>query len=142
MCCVHPEIDRYALWTMRAWNFPTTEKSIITCNQCEHINRIQAEQQEWQEMPLDTAFFIGRDIMNMKVVEMARGRMGVGNMDLLPEFKSRNDMEIGQELLRRIGGTPSYEQIVSKYKEARDVTRHAGVGNMLPLAKKLRWMAS
>ena len=128
MCRVHPEIDRYALWTMRAWNFPTTENSIITSNQCEHINRLQAEQQEWQEMPLDTAFFIGRDIMNAKVAEMARGRMGFGNMDLLPEFKSRDDMQIGQELLRRIGGTPPYEQIVSKYKETRDVTRHAGVG--------------
>ena len=35
---------------MQACNFPTTERSIITSNQCEHINRVQAEQQEWQEI--------------------------------------------------------------------------------------------
>ena len=38
----------------------------------------------------------------------------------------------GQDLLRRIGSTPSYDQIVSKYKETRDITRHAGYGGYNP----------
>ena len=86
MSHIATEIDKYGLWTAKAWNFPTTENSIFTSNQCEHINRVQAEQQEWQEMPIDTAFYIGRDLMNAKVVEIARGKLGVGNLDLLPEY--------------------------------------------------------
>ena len=42
--------------------------------------------------------------------------------------KTKDDQRKGEDLLRRIGSVPSYEQIISKYKEERDLTRHAGAG--------------
>ena len=46
---VAPEIEKFSLWTARSWNYPTTEDSIVTSNQCEHINRLAAEQQNWTQ---------------------------------------------------------------------------------------------
>ena len=54
--------------------------------------------------------------------------INTGNFALLPEYKTKNDVGTGEDLLRRIGSTPSYEQIIGKYKDERDVTRHAGAG--------------
>ena len=125
---IHKEINKYGIWTMRAWDFPTTERSIITSNQCEHVNRLVKEQQNWVECPIDVAFHIGRDLQNAKVVEIARGLINTGNFALLPEYKTKNDVGTGEDLLRRIGSTLSYEQIIGKYKDERDVTRHAGAG--------------
>ena len=126
MVHVHNDIEKYALWTMEAWNYPTTENSILTSNQCEHINRVNQEQQDWQEMPVDKAFLIGRDMQKAKVYEMARGMMGLGNLELLPEFRSKFSSKVGEDLLRRLGSTPSFDQIVARHKETRDLTRHAG----------------
>ena len=128
MVHISPEIPMYALWTMRAWDFPSTEDSIITSNQCEHVNRLAAEQQAWIECPIDVAFHIGRDLQRAKLVELGRGFIGFGNFELLPEFRKRDDIGKGEDLLRRIGSAPSYDQIISKYKEDRDVERHAGAG--------------
>jgi hypothetical protein len=64
-------------------------------------------------------------------VEIARGLMTTGSFSLLPEFRSKDDRGKGEDLLRRIGFEPSYDQIISKYKEERDSTRHAGVGKRL-----------
>ena len=86
------------------------------------------EQQNWIELPVDTQFYVGRDLMKAKLVEMARGMMNTGNWDLLPEFKRKFDMSYGEDMMRRIGSTPSYSQILSKYKQDRDLTRHAGYG--------------
>ena len=129
MINIAPDIQKYGAWTVRSWNFPTTERSIITSNQCEHINRLAKEQQDWMEVPVDTAFYIGRDLINAKMVEIARGMMGVGNFELLSEFRKKDDVAKGEDLLRRIGSTPSYDQIVSKYRTERDIGRHAGVNN-------------
>lgn len=41
---IHTEISKFGIWTVRAWDFPTTDASIVTSNQCEHINRLAAEQ--------------------------------------------------------------------------------------------------
>ena len=60
---------------MEAWNYAVTQNSILTSNQCEAINRMNAEQQEWNEMPVDKGFLIGRDLQKAKVSEMARGMM-------------------------------------------------------------------
>ena len=59
---------------------------------------------------------------------MARGLIGVGNFELLPEFRTRQDVGTGEDLLRKIGSAPSYDQIIGKYKQERDLTRHAGAG--------------
>ena len=118
----------FAIWTAREWNFPTTEDSIFTSNQCEHVNRLAKEQQDWIECPVDVAFHIGRDLQRAKLVEIGRGLMNTGNFQLLPEFRTKDDRGKGEDLLRRIGSSPSYEQIISKYKEERDLTRHAGAG--------------
>ena len=125
---IHPEIEKFALWTMKAWNFPVTEDSVLTSNQCEAINRMNAEQQDWKEMPADKAFLIGRDLQKAKVTEMARGMMNTGNYELLPEFRVKYSSKVGEDLVRRMGSTPSFDMIVSRHKEARDVTRHAGRG--------------
>ena len=127
---IAPEIEKFALWTVKKWDFPTTEESIVTSNQCEHINRLAAEQQNWVELPVDTAFYIGRDLQKAKLVEMARGMVGFGNFDLLPEFRRKYNTTYGEDLLRRIGSTPSYDQILNKYKGDRDVTRHAGFAGL------------
>ena len=89
---------------------------------------IFSEQQNWIELPVDTAFYIGRDLMKAKLVEIARSMMDTGNYQLLPEFTRKYDVSYGEDLLRRIGSTPSYSQIISKYKQERDLTRHAGYG--------------
>ena len=86
------------------------------------------EQQDWQEMAVDKAFLIGRDIQKAKVYDMARGMMGLGNFELLPEFRSKFTPEMGEDLLRRLGSTPSFENIVSRHKETRNLSRHAGSG--------------
>ena len=99
---IHPEIDKYGLWTMEAWNYPVTQNSILTSNQCEAINRMNAEQQEWNEMSVDKGFLIGRDLQKAKVSEMARGMMGLGNYELLPEFKIKFSSLVGEDLLRRM----------------------------------------
>ena len=112
MVHVSPEIPMFALWTMRAWDFPSTEDSIITSNQCEHVNRLAAEQQAWIECPIDVAFHIGRDLQRAKLVELGRGLIGVGNFELLPEFRKRDDIGKGEDLLRRIGSAPTYDQII------------------------------
>ena len=67
--------------------------------------------------------------MKAKLVEIARGMMDTGNFRLLPEFQRKYDESYGEDLLRRIGSTPSYDQIISKYKEDRDLGRHAGAGS-------------
>ena len=108
---ISPEISKFVLWTVRGWNFPTTEASIVTSNQCEHINRLAAEQQNWIEVPVDTAFYIGRDIMKAKLVEIARGMMGVRNYKIFPEFQRKFDVAYGEDILRRVGSTPLYTQI-------------------------------
>ena len=95
MVHVSPEIPMFALWTMRAWEYPSTEDSIITSNQCEHVNRLAAEQQAWIECPIDVAFHIGRDLQRAKLVELGRGLIGVGNFELLPEFRKRDDIGKG-----------------------------------------------
>ena len=41
---------------------------------------------------------------------------------------NRNGVGTGEDLLRRIGSAPSYDQIIDKYKHDRDMTRHAGAG--------------
>ena len=125
---IAPEIEKFALWTAKSWNFPTTRDSVVTSNQCEHINRLAAEQQNWTELPVDTVFYIGRDLQKAKLVEIARGMMGVGNFKLLPEFARKFDSNYGESLLRRIGSTPSYDQIIAKYVIERDQFRHAGFG--------------
>ena len=129
MSRIHRDIEKFALWSMEAMNFPTTENSVLTSNQCEAMNRINAEQQNWQEMSVDKAFLIGRDIQKAKVYEMARGMMGLGNFELLPEFKSKFNSKVGEDLLRRLGSTPSFEEIVSRHKESRNLSRHAGAGS-------------
>jgi hypothetical protein len=95
------------------------------------VFRLVAEQQDWKELQVDVAFLIGRDLQNAKVMEMARGMLTCGNLDLLPEFRSNNDERNGTDLLRKMGSTPSYDQIVNKYRVERDVTRHAGAGKRL-----------
>ena len=100
----------------------------MTSNQCEAINRMNAEQQDWREMPVDKAFLIGRDLQKAKVTEMARGMMNTGNYELLPEFRMKYSSKVGEDLARRMGSTPSMDMIVSRHREARDVTRHAGRG--------------
>ena len=75
MWYIWPEISKFVLWTVRGWNFPTTEASIVTSNQCEHINRLAAEQQNLIEVPVDTFFYNGWDIMKSILVEKARGMM-------------------------------------------------------------------
>ena len=67
--------------------------------------------------------------MKAKLVEIARGMMDTGNFRLLPEFQRKYDESYGEDLLRRIGSTPSYDEIISKYKEDRDLGRHAGAGS-------------
>ena len=67
MSRIHRDIEKFALWSMEAMNFPTTENSVLTSNQCEAMNRINSEQQNWQEMSVDKAFLIGRDIQKAKV---------------------------------------------------------------------------
>ena len=47
-----------------------SENSVLTSNQCEHINSLKAEQQKWQEMPAVKAILIARDTMIAKVAEM------------------------------------------------------------------------
>ena len=127
---IAPEIEKFALWTVKKWDFPTTEDSIVTSNQCEHVNRLAAEQQDWIELPVDTAFYIGRDLQKAKLVEIARGMVGLGNFDLLPEYRRKFNSTYGENLLRRIGSTPSYDQILSKYRGDRDLTRHAAFGGV------------
>jgi hypothetical protein len=95
--------------------------------------RLVAEQQDWKELQVDVAFQIGRDLQNVKLMEMARGMLNVGNLHLLPEFRSNNDERNGTELIRKMGSTPSYDQIVNKYRVERDVTRHAGAGKRLTI---------
>jgi hypothetical protein len=65
----------------------------------EHVNLLSAEQQNWVECPVDVAFYIGRDLQNAKVVEIGRGLIGVGNFELLPEYKTKNDVGTGEEKL-------------------------------------------
>lgn len=113
---------------MEKMDFPMTENSVLTSNQCEAMNRINKEQQDWQEMAVDKAFLIGRDIQKAKVYDMARGMMGLGNFELLPEFRSKFTPKMGEDLLRRLGSTPSFENIVSRHKETRNLSRHAGSG--------------
>ena len=67
---IHPDIDRYAAWTMRDWSYSMSENSVLTSNQCEHINSLKAEQQKWQEMPAVKTILIARDTMIAKVAEM------------------------------------------------------------------------
>ena len=95
------------------------------------VFRLVAEQQDWKELQVDVTFLIGRDLQNAKVMEMARGMLTCGNLDLLPEFRSNNDERNGTDLLRKMGSTPSYDQIVKKYRVERDVTRHAVAGKRL-----------
>ena len=128
MSKIHRDIDKFAAWSMEKMNFPMTENSVLTSNQCEAMNRINKEQQDWQEMAVDKAFLIGRDIQKAKVYDMARGMMGLGNFELLPEFRSKFTPEMGEDLLRRLGSTPSFENIVSRHKETRNLSRHAGSG--------------
>ena len=128
---IAPDIEMFALWTAKSWNYPTTPDSVITSNQCEHINRLAAEQQNWTELPVDTVFYIGRDLQKAKLVEIARGMMGVGNFKLLPEFSRKFNSNYGENLLRRIGSTPSYDQIIAKYITERDQFRHAGFGRRI-----------
>ena len=40
MMHISPEIEMFGIWTVQSWDFPTTEASIVTSNQCEHINRL------------------------------------------------------------------------------------------------------
>ena len=128
MSKIHRDIDKFAAWSMEKMNFPMTENSVLTSNQCEAMNRINKEQQDWQEMAVDKAFLIGRDIQKAKVYDMARGMMGLGNFELLPEFRSKFTPKMGEDLLRRLGSTPSFENIVSRHKETRNLSRHAGSG--------------
>ena len=130
MSRIHRDIEKFAIWSMEAMSFPTTENSVLTSNQCEAMNKINAEQHNWQEMSVDKAFLIGRDIQKAKVYEMARGMMGLGNFKLLPEFKSKFNFQVGEDLLRRLGCTPSFEEIVSRHKESRNLSRRAGRTNM------------
>ena len=67
------------------------------------VFRLVAEQQDWTELQVDVAFLIGRDLQNAKVMEMARGMLTCGNLDLLPEFRSNNDERNGTDLLRKMG---------------------------------------
>jgi hypothetical protein len=48
------------------------------------VFRLVAEQQDWKELQVDVTFLIGRDLQNAKVMEMARGMLTCGNLDLLP----------------------------------------------------------
>ena len=75
-----------------------TENSVLTSNQCEHINSLNAEQQKWQEMPADKAILIAREMMRAKVAEMARGMMGLGNWEILPKFKQKYTARMGEDL--------------------------------------------
>ena len=60
--------------------------------------------------------------MKAKLVEKARGMM------ILPEFQRKFDVAYGEDMLRRVGTTQSYTQIISKYREEKDLTRHVGYG--------------
>jgi hypothetical protein len=66
-----------------------------------------SEQQNWIELPVDTAFYIGRDLMKAKLVEIARSMIDTGNYQLRPEFVRKYDVSYGEDLLRRIGSSPS-----------------------------------
>ena len=54
MLHIAQEIEKFGIWTAKSWNFRTTEDSVVTSNQCEHINRLAAEQQNWTDLPVDT----------------------------------------------------------------------------------------
>ena len=47
MSKIHRDIDKFAVWSMEKMNFPMTENSVLTSNQCEAMNRINKEQQDW-----------------------------------------------------------------------------------------------
>ena len=52
------------------------------------------------------------------------------------------DVASGVNLLRRVGSNPIYEQIIGKYREEQDVTRHAGAGRrrvMIKMEPLLSW---
>ena len=76
---IQKDIDKYAEWSMKGMNFPATENSVVTSNQCEALNRVNKEVQSWEHLPVDKCVLITRDIQRAKVAEMARGMMGLGN---------------------------------------------------------------
>ena len=47
-------------------------------------------------------------------------------MKLLPEFRSKYTAAYGEDLLRRLGQTLDYEQIVNLHITQRCLSRHAG----------------
>ena len=104
---IQPDINKYSAWSMKQMNFPMTEKSVLTSNNCEAMNRINKEVQDWQELPIDKAVLIARDIQRSKCAEIARSWMGLGNFELLPEFKKKYSSKDGEDLLRSIGSAPS-----------------------------------
>ena len=58
------------------------------------------------EVLLDIPFYVWKDLMNAKMVEISRKFMGVVNFKHLPEFRRKDDVGNGQDLLRRIGSIP------------------------------------
>ena len=127
---IQPDVDRMAAWVLRDIGFPMTERSTITSNQCESLNRWVKECQGWNRLPIDTAVLMSRDLQRCMVREMGRAMMGpdgeFGSWRLLPQYRSTYTKSYGETLLRRLAGTPDYESIVSLHKQQRILTRTTG----------------
>ena len=129
---IQPDINKFGAWSMKSMDFPMTESSVLTSNNCEAMNRINKEVQGWEELPVDRAVLISRDIQRAKCCEVARAMMGLGNFEMLPEFKRKYSVKDGEDLLRRIGSAPSMDEILNRHKVVRNTSRHAGYRESIP----------
>ena len=84
---VNSKMSHFGHWNIQSKFGQFFTENGITTNQSEGFNWLLKDLQDWKEAPIDSVIVAFRMLQTYYLNEIERGKYGVGNYTLLPEFK-------------------------------------------------------